>query len=130
MKNSSAIYYAIAAQDQRFMDAYRRGDVSGLAAFYTDDGQFLPPNSDVVMGKRAIEQAFKVFIDSGNKTLNLQAVEVEGYGDTATEVGEYILKGNDGQMLDRGKFIVIWKKQAGQWKIHRDIINSSMPASL
>ena len=30
-------------------------------------------------------------------------------------------------MLDEGKYIVIWKREAGQWKLHRDILNRSMP---
>ena len=29
--------------------------------------------------------------------------------------------------MDSGKFIVIWKQEGGQWKLHRDIWNSSMP---
>ncbi len=34
----------------------------------------------------------------------------------------------DPTALDAGKFIVVWKQEAGQWKLHRDIFNSSMPA--
>jgi len=33
-----------------------------------------------------------------------------------------------GYVLDKGKYIVIWKQEEGQWKLHRDIFNSSMPA--
>jgi hypothetical protein len=32
-------------------------------------------------------------------------------------------------VLDQGKYIVIWKREKGQWKLHRDIFNSSVPAS-
>jgi len=28
-----------------------------------------------------------------------------------------------------GKYVVIWKRDGGQWKIHRDIWNTSMPAT-
>lgn len=67
-------------------------------------------------------------MDMGIKAIKLEAIEVEGYGDTASEVGRYTLEGEGGQVLDKGKFIVIWKQEAGQWKLHRDIINTSMPA--
>jgi ketosteroid isomerase-like protein len=30
--------------------------------------------------------------------------------------------------VDQGKYIVIWKQDGGQWKLHRDIFNSSLPA--
>jgi len=60
--------------------------------------------------------------------VKLEIIEVEGHGDTAIEVGKYTLSGEAGQVLDRGKYIIIFKQVDGQWKLHRDIFNSSMPA--
>jgi len=48
-------------------------------------------------------------------------------GDTVFEVGKYTLFGEGDQVLDNGKYIVIWKKDGEQWKLHRDIFNSNMP---
>jgi ketosteroid isomerase-like protein len=62
----------------------------------------------------------------GIKEAGLETVEVEGHGDTAVEVGKFTLKSEGGQVLDQGKYIVIWKQEEGQWKLHRDIFNSSM----
>jgi len=129
MTNSTDIHDAIVAADQTFMTIFSRGDAAGLAALYTENGQFLPPNSDFVTGTQAIQATFQAFMDMGIKAIKLETIEVEGYGDTASEVGKYTLEGEGGQVLDQGKFIVIWKQEAGQWKLHRDIINSSMPAS-
>jgi hypothetical protein len=33
----------------------------------------------------------------------------------------------DGKVLDKGKYIVIWKKEDGTWKLHRDIWTTSVP---
>jgi len=33
----------------------------------------------------------------------------------------------DGTEVDSGKAIVIWKKEDGEWKLFRDIINSDLP---
>jgi ketosteroid isomerase-like protein len=31
-------------------------------------------------------------------------------------------------MTDRGKYMVLWKRQAdGSWKLYRDMFNTSMP---
>jgi ketosteroid isomerase-like protein len=30
--------------------------------------------------------------------------------------------------LCKGKYIVLWKKENGKWKLHRDISNSDLPA--
>ncbi len=127
MTNSTDVHDAIVAADETFMTTFSRGDAAGIAALYTENGQFLPPNSDFVTGKQAIQATFQAFMDMGIKAIKLETVEVEGYGDTASEVARYTLEGEGGQVLDQGKYIVIWKQEAGQWKLHRDIINTSMP---
>ena len=33
------------------------------------------------------------------------------------------------QVVDNGKYIVIWKKVDGKWLLHLDIYNTSMPGS-
>ncbi len=130
MTNSTDVHDAIVAADETFMATFSRGDAAGIADLYTENGQFLPPNSDFVTGKQAIQATFQAFMDMGIKTIKLETLEVEEYNsDTASEVGRYTLEGEGGQVLDQGKFIVIWKQEAGQWKLHRDIINTSMPAS-
>ena len=128
MTESNDVHNAIVAANKIFMDNFSRGDAAGLAALYTENAQFLPPNSDFVSGKEAIQTALQGLIDSGIKTLKLETLEVEGYGDTASEVGKYILGGEGNEVMDEGKYIVIWRQEAGQWKLHRDMINSSMPA--
>ena len=128
MTTSTDVFDAIVAADETFVTIFNRGDAAGIASLYTENGQFLPPNGDFVTGRQAIQATFQALMDTGIKAVKLETVEVEGYGDTASEVGRYTLEGEDGQVLDKGKFIVIWKKEAGQWKLHRDIINTSMPA--
>jgi uncharacterized protein (TIGR02246 family) len=124
---STEVRDAIAAANEEFMAAFNRGDAAGLAALYTDHGQVLPPNSDFVTGKPAIQTFWQAVMDMGIKEAELETVEVEGHGDTATEVSKFTLKGEGGQVLDQGKYIIIWKQEDGQWKLHRDIFNSSMP---
>jgi ketosteroid isomerase-like protein len=43
-------------------------------------------------------------------------------GDTAHEVGEAILTLESGAFT--GKYVVVWKKIGGQWRLHRDIWNA------
>ncbi|WP_064604268.1 YybH family protein [Photobacterium sp. J15] len=128
MTDSVDVYDAIVAADNVFMTKFSQGDARGVAELYTEKGQFLPPNGDFVVGREAIKETFQAFMDMGIKVIKLETLEVEGYGDTATEVGKYILEDEGGQVLDEGKFMVIWKQEAGQWKLHRDMINSSVPA--
>jgi len=58
--------------------------------------------------------------------LNIQTKEVEAQTDTAYEFGETILAGENDGVIDRFKYMVIWKRQNDGWKIHREIWNSSL----
>ena len=128
MTSSTEILEAIVAADETFMTTFSRGDAAGMAALYTESGQLLPPNSDFVTGKQALQAVYQASMDMGIKAIKLETIEAEGYDDTAYEVGRVTLEGEEGQVLDQCKYIIIWKQEAGQWKLHRDIFNTSMPA--
>jgi len=125
-EDSPLIDEGISKTNEAFMSALTNGDAAGVAAQYTDDAQLLPPNADLVTGKQEIQNAMQGFIDSGVTSLTLESTEIEGIGNKAYEVGKYTLTVGE-QVVDNGKYIVIWKKDGEQWKLHRDIFNSSMP---
>lgn len=122
------IHSKIRKADDNFESTFAKGDAAGMANLYTDDGMLLPTGSDFIRGRQAIQQLWQGAMDMGIKQAKLEIVEVEHYGDTAIEVGQYTLSGEGSQVMDQGKYIVIWKQQNGQWKLHRDIWNSSMNA--
>lgn len=125
---STAVQAAIAAVNENFMAAFNRWDAAGLADFYTENGQLLPTGSDFVTGRAAIQAFWQAAMDMGRKTVRLETVEAKGHGDTAIEIGKYTLRREAGNVIDRGKYVVIWKQEGGQWKLHRDIWNSSLSA--
>jgi len=125
--NTEEASAGIEATNAQFMAAVSQGDAAGAAACYTEDAQFMPPNGEIVSGREAIQEAMQGLIDAGIKGLRLEAIEVEGHGDTAYEVGKGTLTGEDGQTIDEVKYIVIWKKVGDAWKLHRDIFNSYLP---
>lgn len=127
-KPTDAIRQAIAAANDRFMDAFARRDAAGMAALYTADGQLMPAHSDFVNGTAAIQAFWQAAMEAGIAEATLQTIELEAHGDTANEIGAYSLSASDDQVLDRGKYVVIWKREGGRWKLHRDIWNSSLPA--
>ena len=112
---------AIEAANKKWAAAASRGDGAGVAALYTTDAQLLPSQSDFVRGTQAIGQFWQAVFDSGVTGVSLTTVEVESCGNAAHEVGTLELRGADGKMLDQGKYVVLWKKEGGSWKLHRDI---------
>jgi ketosteroid isomerase-like protein len=119
---------AIEAVDKAFCAAMDRSEAAAIAALYTATAELLPPGSDAVRGREAIRRTFQAGMDAGQKELTLTTLEVEAHGDTAHEVGTWTARGKDGAILDSGKYIVIWKNEGGQWRLHRHIWNSNTPS--
>jgi len=125
-EDNSQISEGISKTNQAFMSAVSNGDAAGVASCYTDDAQLMPANADLVTGKQEIQNAMQGFVDAGINGISLESTEIEGFGNTAYEVGKYVLS-VDEQVIDNGKYIVIWKKVGEDWKLHRDIFNSNVP---
>ncbi|HUS18890.1 MAG TPA: DUF4440 domain-containing protein [Terriglobales bacterium] len=119
---------AIEAQGKEFTVALKRGDAAALAAMYAPDAMAFPPNGEITKGRADIQKLWQGAIDSGMRDLSFVVMEVEKKGDVVYEVGKYSVKGADGKEQDTGKYIVIWKKEKGKWRLYRDIWNSSAPA--
>ena len=118
-----------AANKRHFMDAAPKADAALVAAVYTDDAVAYPANSEPVKGRSALQALWKGAFDTGIAGFDLITHEVESSGDTAWETGAYAMKLKDGTVVDRGKYVVIWKRVNGDWKIHRDIWTTSLPAA-
>lgn len=111
-----------------FMDAFSAGDAEKVAGFYTANCRFLPDNSDPVDGRANVQGLLQSMMDGGVSSVELITWEVEDCGDTAVEVGRVVMRGDDDEIVDDGKFIVIWKKENDCWRLHRDIVNSNLPS--
>ena len=118
---------AIAAGNKKFSDGAAKHDASLMASAYTEDGEAFPPNSDAVKGRPAIQKMWQAVLDSGITAVELNTTEVEADGNLAYEVGTYAMKTKDGNLADRGKYCVVWKRVGGQWLLHRDIWTTSLP---
>jgi uncharacterized protein (TIGR02246 family) len=119
---------AIAAANAQFSAVAAKGDGAGLAALYAADGQVLPAGSDVIRGRDAIRKFWQGALDSGIAGVGLKTLEIFGPSPTVTEVGQYELSDKTGKILDRGKYIVIWRREGGQWKLLRDMFSTNVPA--
>lgn len=127
METRTDIRRDIRRADDDFEAAFARGDSKGLANLYTEDGMLLPAGTDFISGKEKIAGFWQAVMDMGIKRAELEIIETEQHGDTAIEMSRYRLSGADGELMDEGKYIVVWKQVDGSWKLHRDIWTSSVP---
>lgn len=124
----TSISTEIRKANDKFETVFNSGDAAGMAALYTEDGMLLPAGTDIIKGKDGIQQFWQGAMDIGIKKAKLQTIELEQLEDTVIELGKYSLAAADGQELDQGKYMVIWKKENDAWKLQKDIWTSSKSA--
>jgi ketosteroid isomerase-like protein len=117
----------IEAANAQFSAMAAKGDGAGLAALYAKDAQVMPAGSEPVKGLQAIQKFWQGALDSGIAEIGLTTIELFGRAPMATEVGQYELRDKAGKVLDHGKYIVVWRKQGGQWKLLRDMFSTNVP---
>ena len=115
---------AIEAVNKKLADCTNSGDVECAAMFYTENAIYMAPNLEPLKGRENIKAGM---VDDGTTVLELNADEIEVFGDTATELGTYVIETRDGGHVDHGNYVVIWKKTNDGWKLHWDIFNTNMP---
>jgi ketosteroid isomerase-like protein len=112
---------AIQAQSQAFTAALARGNAGEAARYFTADSRLSVPGIDgVLSGRAAIEKFWGTALSGGLKSLTLAATEIDGRGDLRVETGTYTALGANGTELSRGQYLLVWKREDGAWKIHRD----------
>lgn len=116
----------IKSEGTKFNEEMQRGDSNALAAHYASDALVMPPNSESVKGNDVIA-VWGGAVRMGVKGFKLNTSDIIGGGDIYTETGTFEMTGAENKTLDKGKYITVWKKDNGSWKIYRDIWNTSMP---
>jgi ketosteroid isomerase-like protein len=117
----------IADLRELWVGASNTGDLQAMKSFYAADAFIAPPDVVPVGGKVAIEK----WIDSRPEDypfeLVTESLEIVVAGDWAFDRGTYALyappRDLTTPLAESGSYLRIWKKQAGTWKIHRDIWN-------
>lgn len=120
----SAARAAIAQVNERWMAAFNKGDAAALGALYTADAQVMAPGAQTVTGPQGAQAVFEGAFKMGVKSARLETAELLGGGQMVTEIGRYTMMAADEQVVDTGRYIVVWKREGSGWKLHRDIWNS------
>ena len=112
--------------NRNFMDLVAKGDSVGLANLYTTDAKFMSAGAPAVVGRANIQRAMSDIIKSGITKVDLRLKEVFGTEDFIAEEGELTLYVKNDAVAEE-KYVVLWKKEDGKWKLFRDIFNSNLP---
>ena len=118
--------------DRRWVEAVQAGDFEAAGKFYAEDGLIMPPGAAQGAGTKAAAEFWKAISELPNGSMDFgpTRIEVAESGDMAYEVGTWTLgfDGDQGRVEDEGKYVVVWTKQDGEWRVAADIFNSDRPA--
>lgn len=117
----------VTAKNEAFMKAYNNGNISELTIQYTKTARLHPPNDKEIQGTLAISEFWQSQKNNGMDKIELETSSAQRVGNSLNEIGTYKLYSSTGQLVDAGKYIVIWEKMGDEWKVQEDIWNSSMP---
>jgi uncharacterized protein (TIGR02246 family) len=114
----------IDAVNAKWMELFNKGNFDGIASLYTEDATAFPPGSAMVKGRAAIGAMWKSMAEQISDP-KVTTLEVKPLGPSAArEIGTFSLKtkGPTPQEVT-GKYVVVWEKIGGDWKLAADIWN-------
>jgi uncharacterized protein (TIGR02246 family) len=112
--------------DDKWGEAFNKGDAAAVAAMYTADAYVLPPGAEMVKGRNAIEAMWRANMQQIGD-VKCTALDVKPLGRTAArEIGTCSFKTKAQPPQDGTiKYAVVWEKEGGQWKLLQDIWNTN-----
>jgi len=104
--------------------ALQTRDAEKIVSFYATEAVSMRPNQPIYIGLNAIRNGIESMLSDTALLFNtytgkVDAIEVSVAGDMAYSYGhdELMVKTKDGLVKDEGKWVDIWTKLDGQWKV-------------
>lgn len=131
--DAAADEQAIRSTNERWLQLIRAKDAAAIAQLYAEDGAVMPTNEKAALGRESIEQWWNSSMQMPGYDLTFETDQllVSQAGDMALDRGTYRFAATPpgGAIDDSGKYVVVWRKVDGEWKVAADIFNSDGPAA-
>jgi uncharacterized protein (TIGR02246 family) len=123
---------AIRSLSMKWLEFTKKHDATACAALFADDGVEYNMNKEPSVGPAAVKKEFIEMQEKYPKeevNWSTERVELAASGDLAVEYGKYDVKGigKNGTDTDQGKYVTIYRKVNGSWKVAADIGTSTKP---
>lgn len=124
---------AVRARSEALVAAEVAQNTEAALAFWAEDAVVQPAGSPQIQGHEAIRALYNSFFGTGQLKQfegTTSHLEVSRGGDLAYEYGvnRMIFAGPEGDLLDVGKYLAIWKKIDGEWYVAALSFTSDAPA--
>ena len=111
----SVLESEITSRLRQYEDYLQKGDSIALSLMYTEDAEVLP----AVAGREHIKKVFSGMIRD-SVIGSFETTHLWGNETLAVEEGKGVWSDKSGKTESKGKYLLVWKKEAGEWKILRD----------
>jgi uncharacterized protein (TIGR02246 family) len=115
-------FKAIAAVYDEWKSAVRRKDAHAISLLYTADGMVVSQASPSVRGRQALEELNQYYFDFGVAAIEVHTQEMYPVGDMLCELGTAEAFTGSGKVLSANRYMTLWKKEDGKWRVHRDFL--------
>ena len=117
--------------NKKFSQMMLDNDLEGMLSYYAENFISMPSYQPALRSFDAMRESHKQQHEKGMKVtaFEITATDVIIKGDIAIEIGTYTISmgmPEMGTMDDHGKYMNVWEKQGGDWKLRADMWNTDM----
>lgn len=121
---------ALDERQSEFFGALAAGDADAVAALFTQDAVVHVADMPAIEGRDAIRRFYGNLFGFLVATRSTpEAVRVSADGEMAYSVGRTVneFRGRDGPVEYAGKYLLVWRREAGEWRIAAYSVSSDAP---
>jgi ketosteroid isomerase-like protein len=112
----------ISDNNKLYRIAFLSGDSAAFADLHHPETINMPPDAPLMHGRGAMGAMIKSIPQMDVTDYKVNTTNVYGGPEDVIEEGNYEVDGQ-GKVMEKGKYIVIWKLDNSKWKIYRSIWN-------
>ena len=117
--------------EQQWLEAVEERNLDAIVDLFASEGRIMPPNGEPAIGPDSVRDAWAGILELPELDFSFAPTDitVADSGDLAYVIGTYQLMfgGEDERVQDSGKYVDVWEKVDGEWKVMVEMYNSSLP---
>lgn len=117
---------AVIRNENKLVYAIHQGDWSAAASLYTPDAVIYAPGWPPVAGRQAIASFWHTVSIRGMSSIELQLMDVEISGHLLVARGKYVMRNNQNDFVDIGKFLTLYSNKNDEWVLQTEMLTSSL----
>ena len=120
-----AVEVEIRSAVDRFMKIFSTGDAQAVANTYSKNPIVGAPTGELVRGKKQLLAFWQAILNGPGMTVeHYEVVDVQALGEGFAAETTLFTAIIGGQRMS-GKYLVVWKREDGHWKLHLDVFNAA-----